>query len=149
MKCDCGKKFLATVAVFVFKIIAGVTLCGGIFSWVYTLAPVNVWRPMGPSKRLFAGMFLASFLFVAVYQLLRKAFEGMPTWKKGLAYGLCVWAAGIVPGMIATYVFMTVNTAVVAYWTLSMMILVPVQGGIVAFLLQDSRDTCGCFKKTA
>ena len=34
MKCDCGKKLLAAVAVFLFKMITGVVLCGGIFSWV-------------------------------------------------------------------------------------------------------------------
>ena len=148
MKCDCGKKLLATVAVFVFKMIAGVTLCGGIFSWVYTLAPTNVWRPMGPSKRLFIGLFLASLLFVAVYKIVGKAFEGMGVVKKGLMYGLCIWAAGIVPGMIMTYIFMTVNTTVVIYWTIMTLVVTPVQGVIVSVLLRDSGDGC-CLKKAA
>ena len=148
MKCDCGKKLLAAVAVFVFKMITGATLCGGIFSWVYSLEPTSVWRPVGPSKRLFAGMFLASLLFVAVYKVVCKAFEGMGTMQKGLVYGLCIWAAGIVPGMVATYVFMTVNTTVVIYWTLSMLLLVPVQGVIVSFILRESSESC-CLKKAA
>jgi hypothetical protein len=146
MKCDCGKKLLATFAVFVFKMIAGITLCGGIFNWVYQLAPTNVWRPMGPSKRLFVGLFLASLLFVVVYKIVGKAFEGMGTIQKGLMYGLCVWAAGIVPGMIATYTFMTVNTTVVVYWTLSMLVLVPVQGVFVSVILGDGSGNC-CLKK--
>ncbi|MBF0594136.1 MAG: hypothetical protein HQL22_04145 [Candidatus Omnitrophica bacterium] len=149
MKCDCGKKLLASVAVFVFKMFAGITLCGGLFSWVYTLAPTNVWRPMGPSKRLFIGLFLGSLLFVAVYKIVSKAFEGMSVVLKGLSYGLCIWAAGIVPGMLATYTFMTVNTTVIVYWTLSMLVLVPVQGVIVALILRDANESCCCIKKAA
>jgi len=148
MKCDCLKKLLATLAVMVFKMVAGATLCGGIFNWVYQLAPTNVWRPMGPSKRLFVGLFLASLLFVLVYKIVGKAFEGMGVVQKGLMYGVCIWAAGIVPGMIATYTFMTVNTAVVVYWTLSMLVLVPIQGVIVSLILRDSCGTC-CLKKTS
>ncbi len=148
MPCDCGKKLFATAAVFVFKMVAGMTLCGGVFSWVYSLPPADVWRPMGPSKRLFAGMLLASFLFVVVYKLVSKAFEGMGTVKKGLLYGLCIWAAGLVPGMVATYAFMTVNTVVVVYWTLSMLALLPIQGVIVSLILRDSNESC-CIKKAA
>jgi len=146
MKCDCLKNLSATVAVFVFKMITGATLCGGIFRWVYSLAPVNVWRPMMPGKRLFVGMFLASLLFVLVYKLVSKAFEGMGTVKKGLLYGLSIWAAGIVPGMIATYTFMTVNPTVVIYWTVLSLVLTPIQGIIVAFILRDSTGSC-CLKK--
>jgi len=148
MNCDCGKNFLAAVAVFVFKMIAGATLCGGIFSWVYTLAPTNVWRPMMPSKRLFVGIFLSAVLFVLVYKLVGKAFEGMGTVKKGLLYGLSIWAAGIVPGMIATYTFMTVNPIVLIYWTFLFLVLTPIQGVIVAFILRDSAGSC-CLKKAA
>ena len=147
MSCDCGKKLLASVAVFAFKMAAGIILCGGIFSWVYTLAPTNVWRPMGPSKRLFVGLFLASMLFVLVYKILAKAFEGMGVVKRGIVYGLCVWAAGVVPGMIATYTFMTVNTTVVIYWTLSMLVLIPIQGIIVSAVLRDGAEAC-CIKKS-
>ena len=104
---------------------------------------------MGPSKRLFVGLFVASLLFVAVYKVVSRAFEGMGTIKKGLLYGLCIWAAGIVPGMIATYIFMTVNTTVVIYWTLSMLVLVPVQGVIVSIILRDADESCCCIKKAA
>ncbi len=138
MQCDCGKKLLATLAVFVFKIVSGMVLCGGIFSWVYTLPPTNVWRPMMPSKRLFIGMLLVSFLFVFVYKILSKAFEGMGAVKKGLVYGLCVWAVGLVPGMVATYAFMTVNPKVVLYWTLNGLVLMPIEGIIVALIVGDA-----------
>ncbi|MBF0533197.1 MAG: hypothetical protein HQL23_08930 [Candidatus Omnitrophica bacterium] len=149
MQCDCGKKLLAAGAVFVFKMFAGVTLCGGVFSWVYRLPPTNVWRPMEPSARLFVGMCLASLLFVAGYQLVSQAFAGMRIIQKGLVYGLCIWAAGIVPGMIATYTFMTVNTTVIVYWTLSMLVLVPLQGVIVASILRENNAGCCLHKPNA
>ena len=146
MQCDCGKKLLATFAVFIFKIVSGMILCGGIFKWVYTLPPTSVWRPMGPSKRLFLGLFLMSFIFVLVYKIVGKAFEGMGTVKKGLVYGLCVWAVGLLSGMIATYVFIAVNTTVVIYWTLNGLVLMPIEGIIVAAILRNSTEAC-CIKK--
>lgn len=148
MKCDCRKKLMAVLAVFVFKLIAGATLCGGIFSWVYSLAPTNVWRPVMHSKRLFVGLFLSSVLFVLVYKLLSKAFEGMGMLKKGLLYGACIWAAGIVPGMIAMNIFMTVNSKVIIYWTIMYLVLTSIQGVIVAFLLRDTNESC-CLNKPA
>ena len=146
MKCDCVKKLLATVAVFVFKLIAGTTLCGGIFRGVYSLAPIDVWSPVLHTKRLFVGLFLASVLFVLVYKLVSRAFEGMGVVQRGLLYGLCIWAAGIVPGMIATYTFMTVNITVVIYWTILSLVLTPIQGVIVSLILRGS-DECCCLKK--
>lgn len=145
MSCDCGKKLLATVAVFVFKIVSGIVLCGGIFNWVYTLAPTNVWRPMtAPDKWFYVGEFFVSLLFVVVYKIVAKAFDGMSVVKRGLLYGVCVWAVGCVPGMVATYSFMTVNTTVVVYWTIMGLILTPIQGIIVAAILPNSDSTGSC-----
>jgi uncharacterized membrane protein YagU involved in acid resistance len=96
---------------------------------------------------LFAGLFLASFLFVVVYTLVSKAFEGLGVLQKGLRYGFCIWAAGVVPAMIGIYLFMKVNPAVIAYWTLSMLVLVPVQGALVALILRGTDAGCCCIKK--
>ena len=87
-----------------------------------------------------------SFIFVLVYKIVGKAFEGMGTVKKGVAYGLCVWAVGLLSGMIATYVFMEVNTTVLIYWTLNGLVLMPIEGIIVATILGSSADAC-CIKK--
>ncbi|MBF0569728.1 MAG: hypothetical protein HQL18_03015 [Candidatus Omnitrophica bacterium] len=87
-----------------------------------------------------------SLIFVLVYKIIGKAFEGMGTIKKGVLYGFAVWAVGLFSGMIATYVFMTVNTTVVIYWTLSGLVLLPIQGVIVAAILRNSTETC-CIKK--
>jgi hypothetical protein len=150
MSCDCGKKLLATIAVFTFKMVSGMVLCGGIFNWVYSLPPTNVWRPMtATGKRYYVGMLLVSLLFVVVYKIVIKAFDGMSVVKKGLLYGICVWAVGIVPGMISTYFFMTVNTTVVAYLTILGLVLTPIEGVIVAAILRssDTSSEC-CIKKS-
>ncbi|MFH0754760.1 MAG: hypothetical protein V2A70_09350 [Candidatus Omnitrophota bacterium] len=148
MKCDCGKKLLASVAVFVFKMVSGIVLCGGVFKWVYELMPTDVWRPVMPSKRLFLGLFLASLLFVIGYKILGCALTGMGKAKKGLVYGFTIWLAGIVPGMIMTYITMTVNSTVILYWTVMLFVLTPVQGVIVAMIMgDDSSESCCCVKK--
>src|SRR3989339_786819 len=104
MTCCCFK-FKAAIAVFVFRVLSGMILCGGIFNWVYRLEPVNVWRPMSaPGLSYYAGTFITSVLFVLVYKLFSRSLEGMSKIKKGLIYGLCVWAVGILPGMVCTHI---------------------------------------------
>jgi hypothetical protein len=121
-----SKILVAALAVSLFgAIFAGVT-CGGVFNWVYKLEPTNVWKPMvgPPGLNFYIGEFLFSVIFVVVYALLRK----------GLVFGLCVWAVGILPGMFATYFFMTVATGVVIYWTVLGLVATPIKGLIVAVL---------------
>ena len=148
MKCGCGKKLLAAAAVFAFKVVLGMVLCGGIFSWVYRLAPVNVWRPMtgAPSWKYFLATFVLSMIFVFVYKIFSKALCGFGKVKAGLIYGLCVWAVGLLPGMVATHVFMTVNTTVVVYWTVLGLIQTPLEGLMVALIVSDDEGSC-CIKK--
>jgi hypothetical protein len=63
------------------------------------------------------GDFLLNAIFVVVYALLRNGIPGKNRLTKGLVFGLCVWAVGMLPGMFSTYSFMTVATGVVIYWT--------------------------------
>jgi hypothetical protein len=129
-----GKILIAALAVSLFgAIIAGVT-CGGIFNWVYKLEPTNVWKPMaGPPGLAFQiGGFLLNLILAIVYALLRKGIPGKNKLSKGLIFGLCVWAVGMLPGMFSTYSFMTVATGVVIYWTLLGLVEMPIKGLIIA-----------------
>jgi hypothetical protein len=131
-----SKILVAALAVSLFgAIFAGVT-CGGVFNWVYKLEPTNVWKPMvgPPGLNFYIGEFLFSVIFVVVYALLRKGIPGKNKLSKGLVFGLCVWAVGILPGMFATYFFMTVATGVVIYWTVLGLVATPIKGLIVAVL---------------
>ena len=130
-----GKVLLAGIAVTIFNAIVGMATCGGVFNWVYKLEPTNVWKPMsgnGPGAEFMIGSFLLSIILSFVYALINKGIPGENKFIKGLVFGLCVWAVGMLPGMFATYAFMTVSTTVVVYWTILGLIKTPLEGLIIA-----------------
>jgi hypothetical protein len=129
-----GKILIAALAVSVFGAVLGGVTCGWLFSWVYELEPTNVWKPMeGPPGLVFYIVsFLLNIVLAVVYALLRKGIPGKNKLIKGLIFGLCVWAVGILPGMFATYYFMTVATGVVLYWTILGLVEMPIKGLIIA-----------------
>ncbi|TRZ93454.1 hypothetical protein D4R78_08505 [bacterium] len=129
-----GKILIAAlVASLVGAIFAGVT-CGWLFNWVYKLEPTNVWKPMDgpPGLAFYIGSFLLNVVLAVVYALLRKGIPGKNKLTKGLIFGLCVWAIGMLPGMFSTYSFMTVATGVVIYWTILGLVEMPIKGLIIA-----------------
>lgn len=125
---------LATIAVAVFNIIVGALTCGGVFSWVYKLEPTTVWKPMTSIFPLImiANAFFVNLIFVLVYAIINKGVPGNNTCQKGVMYGLLVWLVGLLPGILATYIFMTVATTVVVYWTIWGLIVTPLKGWIAA-----------------
>lgn len=128
-----GKIIIATVVISIFNAIVGAVTCGGIFNWVYKIEPVNVWKPMeAPGVAYYIGAILLNFLFVVVYAMLRKGLPGKNKLVKGLIFGLCVWAVGILPGMFATYMFMTVAPTVILYLTIMGLVQDPLKGLITA-----------------
>jgi len=108
--------------------------CGGVFNWVYKLEPTNVWKPMeGPPGAIFyVGSLVLGIILAFVYALINKGISGKNRLVKGLVFGLCVWAVGILPGMFANYSFMTVATQVVVYLTILSLVQTPLQGLIIA-----------------
>ena len=129
-----GKILVAALAVSLFSaVFAGVT-CGWLFNWVYKLEPINVWKPMdGPPGIAFQiGSFVLNVIIAIVYALLRNGIPGKNRITKGLVFGLCVWAVGMLPGMFSTYYFMTVATGVVIYWTILGLVEIPIKGIIIA-----------------
>jgi hypothetical protein len=129
-----GKVLIAAVTVSVFgAIFAGVT-CGWLFNWVYKLEPTNVWKPMegSPGLLFYIGSFLLNIILAVIYALLRKGIPGKNKLAKGIIFGLCVWAVGMLPGMFSTYYFMTVAIGVVIYWTILGLIEMPIKGLIIA-----------------
>ena len=128
------KMILAVLVVAVFNVLVGMLTCGGVFSWVYKLEPVNVWRTMEHVSFPFmiAGIFFVDLLFVLVYALINKGIPGKNRYLKGLLYGLLVCLVGLIPGMISTYTYMTVATTVVVYWTIWGLIVSPLKGLITS-----------------
>lgn len=129
-----GRILIAAVVISLFGAIFGGLTCGWLFNWVYKLEPTNVWKPIdsAPGLQIQIGVFLLNVVFAVVYALLKKGIPGKNKLTKGLVFGLCVWAVGMLPGMFSTYSFMTVATGVVIYWTLLGLVEIPVKGLIVA-----------------
>jgi hypothetical protein len=127
------KMIIATVAVTIFDAVVGAITCGGIFNWVYKLEPINVWKPMeAPGITYYIGAILLNFIFVLVFAVFRKGIPGKNRLIKGLIFGLCVWAIGVLPGMFATYMFMTVAPIVIFYWTMMALLQDPLKGLMIA-----------------
>ena len=125
---------LATVAVTIFNAVVGALMCGWLFNWVYKIEPINVWKPMDgpPGVSVMVGSFVLGLILVVVYAMLNKGIPGSNRLLKGLIFGLCVWAVGILPGMFATFSFMTVAPTVLIYWTVLFLIVTPLKGLIIA-----------------
>jgi len=134
------KVLIASVCLTVFDFLVGIICCGYFFNWVYKLEPVNVWKPMAngsPSPFFFLSSFIMTVLFVLIYVIIQKSIPGKNKIVKGVFYGCIVTVLGILPGMIATYFFMTVNTTVIIYWTILAAIQNPVKGVITAFICEN------------
>ncbi len=129
-----GKILIAGVAVTIFNAIVGGVTCGCVFNWVYKLEPTNIWKPMegGPGAMFMIGNLVLSIILSFVYALINKGIPGGNKLMKGVVFGLCVWAVGMLPGMFATYAFMTVAATVVIYWTILGLIKAPLEGMIIA-----------------
>lgn len=128
------KLILAAVLVTIFNVLFGMLTCGGFFSWVYKLEPTNVWRSMENFSLplMIVTTFITDLIFVFVYALINKGVPGQNKFVKGLIYGLLVWLVGMVPGMIATYLYQTIATTVVIYWTIWGLIASPLKGLIAS-----------------
>ena len=130
---------IASIAGTVFSMIVGMVTCGGLFHWVYTIEPTNVWKAMdtAPGLMFHVGCFILNIIFTVVYALVYKGLPGSGRLVKGVVYGLCVWGVGILPGMFATYNFMTVAPAVIIYWIILECIHLPLKGLLVASVYGD------------
>lgn len=128
------KMILAIIVIVVFNFIVGALTCGGVFNWVYKLEPTNVWKPFEGVffPLMIGGMFLVDALFVLVYAIINKGIPGQNRFLKGILYGVIVCLVGLVPGMVSTYLYMTVSTTVVIYWTIWGFIVNPLKGLITA-----------------
>lgn len=129
-----GRILVAGVVVTVFNAIVGAVTCGGVFNWVYKVQPTNVWKPMSgpPGIKFMIASLVLSIILCFVYALLNKGIPGKNKFVKGLVFGLCVWAVGMLPGMVVTYKFMTVAATVVVYWTILGLIVTPLKGLLIA-----------------
>lgn len=136
---------LAALVVSVLNSVWGFFTCGLWFSWVYLLPPVTIWRApidMTPAFWVFnyIGHFILTIIFVAVLRLIANGLPGK--WLvKGLSFGIIVWLVGILPGMFATFMFMTVNPIWVGYMTLNQLVWLPIMGLVAATIVLPRKSS--------
>ena len=127
--------FIAGTAVTIFSAVVGWLTCGWLFRWVYEIKPTDIWRAMDTIPvAYYQGTLALNIVLAFVYALLVKGIPGKNKLTKGLVFGLCVWAVGTLPTMLATYMFMTVGLTVVIYWTITGLIFTPLMGLIIAVI---------------
>ena len=78
-------------------------------------------------------------ILALVYALLYRGIPGKSI-VKGLVFGLFVWLVGTLPGMLATYTFMRVATTVVIYWTIQGLVVLLVEGAIIAAIYGNPEE---------
>ncbi|MBN1553866.1 MAG: hypothetical protein JXA11_03920 [Phycisphaerae bacterium] len=126
---------LAGIGAMVFDVVIAGLTCGWLFNWVYTLEPTNVWRPLqAPPMWFYAVSLVLTILMAAMYAMICKGVPGKNRLVRGLLFGLLVWIVGTLPGMLATFAFMTVATTVVVYWTITGLVILPIKGLIIAVI---------------
>jgi len=126
----------AGVLVTLFDAVVGMVTCGWVFNWVYHLEPTSVWKAgtldAPPGALYFVGSILLSVILAFVYAVLRSGLPGQNKLARGLVFGLCVWAVGMLPGMFALHYFTSIATTVILYWTLIGLVQSPLRGLIIA-----------------
>ena len=134
-----GKIVVAGIAVTIFNFIVGGLTCGWLFNWTYKVEPVTAWKPMSgpPGIGFLLGSFIMNIILVLVYAILMKGIPGNNRLAKGFVFGLCVWAVGILPGMLVTYAFMNVATVWIIYMTINGLVFTPIKGMIIAAIYAD------------
>lgn len=128
------KLILAVLLVTIFNILFGMLTCGSTFSWVYKLEPTSVWKPIESFSLplMILSTFVIDFIFVLAYAIIKSGVPGKNKYVKGLLFGLLVWSVGMFPGMIMTYLYQSIATTVVIYWTIWGLIVSPLKGLIAA-----------------
>ena len=131
---------VAGLVLMVFRVISGKLFSGGVFSWVYQLEPVNVWKrtAAAPSIKFYVAALVLSIAFAWVFALLQKGIPGGNKIVKGLVFGLCIWTVGMLPVMVMLAKILTVAKLVVIYWTVKGLVMIPVSGAIVAVICGDT-----------
>ena len=141
-----SKIILAILAVFIFSLIIGMVTCGGVFNWIYKIEPVSVWKEF--SMPLFIGSeIIMSSILVIVYAFFGKNISCECTCgadicksavsnkiKKGILFGFFVYLVGNLTGAICTYAFMNVASAVIIYWIIWGLIVMPLKGLIISLV---------------
>jgi hypothetical protein len=119
------KGIISGIAAGVVILIVGMA-SGFLFSADYSSTP-QLWKPMTGDwwYYMIALDLLEGILYGIVFTMLYNGIPGKG-WRKGLNYGIILWVVATIPGMLMTYLTMTVPDTIVVAWTF---------GGLIALIL--------------
>ena len=114
-------------------LIVGMT-SGYLFGTDYEKTP-ELWKHMTGNwyYTMIAVDFIEGILYGLVFTVV---YTGIPGngWKKGLNYGLILWIVATIPGMLMTYITMTVPDMIVASWLFGGLISLVIAGPAIAIV---------------
>jgi len=109
-------------------------------NWTYQLESKNIWMLMKNLEMEFMGIDFITLIFsglilgmilALVYAILYKGIPGQGI-KKGLCFGLLVWAVCGLPG-----IFFVAITGLSIYWTLSELVKLLILGAVIAAIYKE------------
>ncbi len=132
---------IASIVIWIVSAAWGFLTCGWLFNWVYQIPPM-IWRSNEAitsgstmALSLIFGLLIA-FIFVLIYAIL---YDGIPAIDlgKGLLYGFLLWLVAPLSGMITMPLYMTIAWTVIIYWILNALVILLINGAIVAAIYKE------------
>ena len=80
--------------------------------------------------------FITGLFFTVVYTVIGKSVLGNTVFKKGLIYGLLIWLVGGLSGSLAMVLLINLPIDLIAYWTVSGLIVDLVAGIVIAKIVE-------------
>lgn len=145
-----GKIVLAAVAATVVNAIYGMLTCGWLFNWVYKLPPTEILRPeTGYTGSFWAvfhvGGFIVYLILATIFVLIEKALPSKCRCCAGVAFGLIVWAVGVLPGMFYLYMFTVMAPGLLLYWVINGLVAMLITGLVIAWICgKKPAEGSGC-----
>ena len=143
MKINIKKTIVIGVIIGIVSMVYSWLTCGWLFSGIYRIEPTNIWKfsadtalPVGQMIFMFLANILLGVILAGVYAYIKGGIPGSGI-KKGLCFGLIVWLVGTLPGLFATYMFITIAGAVIWYWLVMGLIKYLILGVIIAKMIKE------------
>ena len=119
MNINYKKVIIGTIIVGVIFWLVGMVF-GNLASDLYMMSPKVFWKPMGSTWmiQMVAYNFLSAFILAVAYAILSPALSVFGS-KKGLVFGLIIFAVGSFLGLTMTYLTMAIRTKLICVWALN------------------------------
>ncbi len=129
----------------IFRALIGWATCGGVFSWIYKIEPTTLWKlpeqmnlPM-----IWISNLVIAMILVAVFGFIKDSLCQKCRVLRGGSFGILAWAVGIIPSVMASYLYTNTANEVLIYhlvWGLVIAVLM----GIFISVFYDKACSLTC-----